>query len=47
MFEYLINNLDKEEFLEIKDYLYSIKKDNFMIFEFKKVIEERGKAYGR
>lgn len=47
MFEYLINNLDKEDFLEIKDYLYSIKKDNFMIFEFKKVIEERGKAYGR
>ena len=47
MFEYLINNLDKEDFLEIKDYLYSIKKDNFIIFEFKKVIEERGKAYGR
>ena len=47
LFEYLVNNLDYEDFLDIKDYLYSIKKDNFMIFEFKKVIEERGKAYGR
>lgn len=47
MFEYLINNLNIGDFLEIKDYLYSSKKDNFMIAEFKKVIEERGKAYGR
>lgn len=47
MFEYLINNLNIGDFLEIKDYLYSSKKDNFMIAEFKKVIEERGKSYGR
>ena len=47
LFEYLIDNLDNEDFLEIKDYLYSLKKCNFMICEFKKVIEERGKAYGR
>ena len=47
MFEYLINNLNIEDFLEIKDYLYSSKKDNFMIAEFKKVIEERSKSYGR
>lgn len=47
MFEYLINNLNIGDFLEIKDYLYLSKKDNFMIAEFKKVIEERGKAYGR
>ena len=47
LFEYLVNNLDYEDFLDIKDYLYSLKKCNFMISEFKKVIEERGKAYGR
>ena len=47
LFEYLVNNLDYEDFLDIKDYLYSLKKCNFTISEFKKVIEERGKAYGR
>lgn len=47
LFEYLVNNLDYDDFLDIKDYLYSLKKCNFMISEFKKVIEERGKAYGR
>ena len=47
LFEYLVDNLDNEDFLEIKDYLYSLKKSNFLISEFKKVIEERGKAYGR
>ena len=47
LFEYLVNSLDKEDFLEIKDYLYSLKKDNFTISEFKKVINERGKSYGR
>ena len=47
LFEYLVNNLDYEDFLEIKDYLYSLKKNNFTISEFKKVIEERGKSYGR
>lgn len=46
-FEYLVNSLDKEDFLEIKDYLYSRKQDNFTISEFKKVVEERGKSYGR
>ena len=47
LFEYLVNNLDYEDFLEIKDYLYSLKKNNFTISEFKKVINERGKNYGR
>ena len=47
LFEYLVNNLDYEDFLEIKDYLYSLKKCNFIIFEFKKVINERGISYGR
>lgn len=47
LFEYLIDNLDNEDFLEIKDYLYSLKKCNFMISEFKKVLEEKGKSYGR
>lgn len=47
LFEYLVNNLDYEDFLEIKDYLYSLKKNNFTISEFKKVINERGMAYGR
>ena len=46
-FEYLVSSLDYEDFLEIKDYLYSIKQDNFTISEFKKVVEERGKSYGR
>ena len=35
------------KFLDIKDYLYSLKKCNFIIFEFKKVINERGISYGR
>ena len=47
LFEYLVNNLDYEDFLDIKDYLYSLKKCNFIIFEFKKVINERGISYGR
>lgn len=47
MFEYLIDNLGNEDFLEIKDYLYSLKKCNFMICEFKKVLDEKGKSYGR
>lgn len=47
LFEYLVNNLDYEDFLEIKDYLYSLKKNNFTISEFKKVMNERGKNYGR
>lgn len=46
-FEYLVSSLDYEDFLEIKDYLYSIKQDNFTISEFKKIVEERGKSYGR
>ena len=46
-FEYLVSSLDYEDFLEIKDYLYSSKKDNFTISEFKKIVEERGKSYGR
>ena len=46
-FEYLVNNLDYEDFLEIKDYLYSLKKVNFTISEFKKVINEKGISYGR
>ena len=47
LFEYLVNNLDYEDFLEIKDYLYSLKKNNFTISEFKKVINENGMSYGR
>ena len=47
LFEYLVNNLDYEDFLEIKDYLYSLKKNNFTISEFKKVINEKGMSYGR
>ena len=47
LFEYLVNNLDYEDFLEIKDYLYSLKEDNFTISEFKKVINEKGISYGR
>ena len=47
LFEYLVNNLDYEDFLDIKDYLYSLKKVNFTISEFKKVINERGISYGR
>ena len=47
LFEYLVNNLDYEDFLEIKDYLYSLKKCNFTISEFKKVINEKGMSYGR
>lgn len=47
LFEYLVSSLDYEDFLEIKDYLYSLKEDNFTISEFKKVVEERGKSYGR
>lgn len=47
LFEYLVNNLDYEDFLDIKDYLYSLKKDNFTISEFKKVINEKGISYGR
>ena len=47
LFEYLVNNLDYEDFLEIKDYLYSLNENNFTISEFKKVINEKGKAYGR
>lgn len=46
-FEYLVNSLDKEDFLDIKDYLYSLKEDNFTISEFKKVINEKGISYGR
>ena len=44
LFEYLV---DYEDFLEIKDYLYSLKKNNFTISEFKKVINEKGMSYGR
>ncbi len=47
LFEYLVSSLDYEDFLEIKDYLYSLKKVNFTISEFKKVINERGISYGR
>lgn len=47
LFEYLVNNLDYEDFLDIKDYLYSLKKCNFTISEFKKVINENGMSYGR
>lgn len=47
LFEYLVNNLDYEDFLDIKDYLYSLKKVNFTISEFKKVINEKGISYGR
>jgi len=47
LFEYLVNNLDYEDFLEIKDYLYLLKKNNFTISEFKKVINEKGMSYGR
>ena len=47
MFEYLVSKLDNEYILKIKDYLYSIKNDNFVITEFKKVIEGREKSYGR
>ena len=47
LFEYLVNNLDYEDFLEIKDYLYSLKENNFTISEFKKVINEKGMSYGR
>ena len=47
LFEYLVNNLDYEDFLEIKDYLYSLKENNFTISEFKKVINENGISYGR
>ena len=47
LFEYLIDNLDNEDFLEIKDYLYSLKKNDFTISEFKKVLDEKGKSYGR
>lgn len=47
LFEYLVNNLDYEDFLDIKDYLYSLKKNNFTISEFKKVINENGMSYGR
>ena len=47
LFQYLVNNLDYEDFLEIKDYLYSLKKNNFTISEFKKVINENGMSYGR
>ena len=47
LFEYLVNNLDYEDFLDIKDYLYSLKKCNFTISEFKKVINEKGISYGR
>lgn len=47
LFEYLVNNLDYEDFLDIKDYLYSLKKVNFTISEFKKVINENGMSYGR
>lgn len=46
-FGYLVNSLDKEDFLDIKDYLYSLKEDNFTISEFKKVINEKGISYGR
>lgn len=45
LFEYLVSSLDYEDFLEIKDYLYSLKKVNFTISEFKKVINERGISY--
>lgn len=47
LFEYLVNNLDYEDFLDIKDYLYSLKENNFTISEFKKVINEKGMSYGR
>ena len=41
MFEYLVQNLSKEDYLDIKNYLLSLKKENSLIIEFKKVIEER------
>ena len=41
MFEYLVQNLSEEDYLEVKDYLFSLKHENSLIIEFKKVILER------
>ena len=43
LFEYLVQNLSKEDYSDIKDYLFSLKKENNLIIEFKKVIEEKEK----
>lgn len=43
LFEYLVQNLSKEDYLDIKNYLFSIKQENNLIIEFKKVIEEKEK----
>lgn len=43
LFEYLVKNLSKEDYLDIKNYLFSIKQENNLIIEFKKVIEEKEK----
>lgn len=43
LFEYLVQNLSKEDYLDIKNYLFSINQENNLIIEFKKVIEEKEK----